>query len=106
MEFEELLARCRSNGRVCPTPKIWDGLWKMLPDRKRGAGGDSCGWTPGLPLVLSAWWSTSDLAKRERLTEHLEWARDHGALQAVSAMLLSLPDEDWHSDHQSGERDR
>jgi hypothetical protein len=94
MEFEDLLAYCRANRRVCPMPILWQDLWKLLPGRRRVDGG----WSPPLPLVLAAWETTTDEQKRERLATHLEWARDHRVLPRVAALILSLKDEDWRTE--------
>lgn len=74
---------------------LWNRLWKLLPDRKRVRGG----WAPPLPLVLSAWWGTTDAQKRARLREHILWAYDHGELAAVGSFLLGLEQADWHLGH-------
>ena len=63
----------------------------MLPDRKRiGAG-----WEPPLPLILAAWHDTPAMSKMLRLTEHIEWAAQHGALDSVARFLHELREEDW-----------
>ena len=72
-------------------PQRWNALWNLLPDRTRvGAG-----WQPPLPLVLGAWAETPGMLKMLRLTEHLEWAADHGALESVARFLRGLTEEDW-----------
>lgn len=90
--IELLLAYCVKGGRVCPTPIKWNDLWEMLPNRRRS----NIGWEPPLPLVLGAWWHTSDQEKRERLIEHIQWADRHGALDRVDAFLRGLPEHEWH----------
>jgi hypothetical protein len=77
---------------MCPQPQQWALLYEMLPNRTRRGGG----WTPALPLILAAWWETSDLAKWNRLREHLEWAQTQGVLDEVYAFLLNLPEDQWH----------
>jgi hypothetical protein len=69
----------------------WDRLWEMLPNRKRvGAG-----WQPSPPLILAAWHDTPAMFKMLRLTEHIEWAAQHGALEPVARFLRELREEDW-----------
>lgn len=88
---ESLIAYCRENSRVCPMPQRWSALWELLPNRARvGAG-----WQPPLPLVLGAWVETPGMLKMLRLTEHIEWAADHGALASVARFLRGLTEEDW-----------
>jgi hypothetical protein len=89
---DEVLAIATLNGRVCPQPQQWNALWELLPGRKRSGSG----WEPPLPLILAAWWETSDQAKRERLASHIQYAAENGALDAVAKYLSSLTDEQWH----------
>jgi len=92
--FEELIAKVGRDGRICPQPQAWNKLWEMLPDRRRvGAG-----WEPPLPLILAAWWHTSDDEKRGRFRDHLSWARDHDALGKIEQFLSSLKPNDWHTE--------
>jgi acetyl esterase/lipase len=35
---------------------------------------------PPSPLILVAWWETSDLQKRERFEQHIHWAEHHKML--------------------------
>lgn len=92
VELEELLAFSQAERRVCPQPQRWNELWELLPERKRvGAG-----WEPSLPLILGAWWHTSDAEKRERFLSHIRWASEHGELSKVAAFIKSLGPEQWH----------
>lgn len=82
-------------GRVCPQPKVWKQLWELLPERRRiGAG-----WEPPLPLILAAWWETSDSDKRSRFHSRLQWAVDHGAAEPVARLLAGMKPADWHVGH-------
>jgi len=77
---------------VCPQPQRWNELWELLPERRRvGAG-----WEPALPLILGAWWHTSDAEKRSRFLSHICWAAEHGALSKVASFIKSLGPEQWH----------
>ena len=90
--FENLVAYCRENNRVCPLPAHWNRLWEMLPNRTQvGAG-----WQPSLPLILAAWHDTSAVSKMLRLAEHIEWASQHGTLESVASFLRNLDEEDWY----------
>ena len=33
----ELIIYCRSNGRVCPQPTLWNELWQLLPNVREWA---------------------------------------------------------------------
>jgi hypothetical protein len=73
-------------------PLPWHQVWDILPAKKR----DGADWDPPLPLILAAWWDTSDDAKRERFELHLHWAAAHGALDTVAQFLRSFPESEWH----------
>jgi hypothetical protein len=91
-QLEQLLSSAQEGKRVCPVPQKWNELWELLPQRRQfGAG-----WEPPLPLILGAWWHTSDTEKQSRFLSHIRWAADHGALNAVSAFINSLEPEHWH----------
>ncbi len=89
---EAVIELARAEKRVCPQPQRWNELWQMLPDRRRVGGG----WSPSLPLILAAWWETSDAEKQERFFSHIHYAGEHGALDAIHSFLMSLPHDQWH----------
>ena len=89
---KSLVEYCRINKRVCPLPDFWNQLWEMLPDRERDGGG----WKPSLPLILAAWHDTPAILKMVRLSEHIEWAAQHGALDTIGGFLRGLHEEHWH----------
>ena len=90
--LESLITYCTEADRVCPRSDRWNELWEMLPDRHR----KGAGWEPSLPLILSAWWYSSNLDKHLRLREHVEWAASHGCLPEIDAFLRRLPENEWH----------
>jgi hypothetical protein len=92
--LEELVAEATKDRRVCPQPMVWNRLWELLPDRRRVG----VGWEPPLPLILAAWWEASDGDKRSRFHSHLRWACDHGAVESVANLLISMRLEDWHTE--------
>lgn len=87
---ESLVAYCRENKRVCPSPAQWDRFWKTLPNRER-AGNE-----PPPPLILAAWHETPAILKMLRLAEQIEWGATQGALEAVARFLRELREEDWY----------
>ena len=89
--MNELMKYIKSNKRVCPQPQQWNKLWEMLPDRKR----KGAGWIPPLPLILAAWWETSDQQKRERLECHIQYASDKEKLEQVRHFLENLLKDEW-----------
>ena len=90
--LDATLALAISGGRVCPQPDAWRRLYELLPDTQR----QGARWEPSLPLILGAWYDSSDRQKTERFHEHLAWAESHGALARVHAFLAAPPDDDWH----------
>jgi hypothetical protein len=93
MTIDELLALSSRDGRVCPQPRVWETLWKMLPNKSQTGSG----WEPPLPLILTAWWYSSDSDKLQRFHCHLRWAHDHGASEQVANLLHSLKADDWYT---------
>ena len=91
-ELEKLLVYCGENARICPLPQQWNRMWELLPNRSRRGSG----WNPPLPLILAAWWETSDAQKKDRLEQHVRWAAEHGALPSIAEFLRSLPEREWH----------
>ena len=92
MNADEFLKRLIDEGKVCPMPTKWKMLWEMLPDRKRVGSG----WEPALPLILAAWWATTDEQKMERFQAHVLYAEEKGLLNKIVDFLNSLPEEDWY----------
>ena len=89
---EQVMTEARKNNRVCPQPIYWKELYDLLPDRRR----KGWGYEPALPLILAAWWDTSDIMKMARLREHVEWASTHGCLAEVHRFLCALQESEWH----------
>jgi len=89
--LETLRQYCSANERVVPMPQEWSDLYKMLHNTVQRPSG---GWTPPLPLILAAWGASGE-AKKERLTEHLQWAENEGQLDEISEFLRSLPEDKW-----------
>jgi hypothetical protein len=89
--LEELIQYCKDNDRVCPQPQLWNEMWNKLKDKKQ----IGVGWEPPLPLILAAWYVSSDSSKQFRLVQHLNWADSHGQLKEISDFLISLTEEQW-----------
>jgi hypothetical protein len=86
-----LLLFCLDEHRICPQPIAWDRLWKTLPDRRNSGRFME----PRPPLILSAWWNSSDWQKQARFLEHVVWAGEHGALNETMVFLKSLEPSEW-----------
>jgi hypothetical protein len=87
-ELEELLEFCRTDGRVCPMPQKWAELFEKITN---SAGRSEI--PP--PLILAAWWHTSDSEKRERLALQLRCISDASALREIESFLTSLRHDEW-----------
>jgi hypothetical protein len=90
-QMDELISYVADGCRVSPNPRKWNELWNMLPDRRR----QGSSWNPSPPLILAAWWMTSDLQKRDRLITHINYAADKGVLPEVDRFLRSLKQDEW-----------
>lgn len=86
-----LVALCKEHGRICPMPQSWNKLYELLPGKRR----TGVGWEPPLPLILGAWDDTSPMLKTMRFVEHIDWAEQHGGLEAVAKFVMSLPEANW-----------
>jgi hypothetical protein len=91
-ELDLVLAETTKNNRVCPMPDKWAALYRLLPNSRRSENG----WQPALPLILGAWYETSDQAKAKRLREHIIWAEENNVLENVRKFLVELSEADWH----------
>ena len=87
----DLIEYCRTNKRVCPRPKYWSRLWKMLVDREQPSTGEE----PPPPLILAGW-EQSDENKKNRLKEHIKWADRHGDFDTVDKFLRDLEECSWY----------
>ena len=90
-DVQELIAHCRLKGRICPQPNQWHDLWLVLVEHAEAADGQ-----PPKPLILGAWWETSDADKQGRFREHLDWAEQVDCLVHVLTFLEALEEADWH----------
>jgi hypothetical protein len=90
--FESLSKYCSENDRAVPQPDTWNAFFSMLKNTHQKPSGS---WEPSLPLILSAWWSSSPREKVSRFQEHLKWAANEGQLEEVGQYLRSLPEECW-----------
>lgn len=89
IELETLVRESFINGRVCPIPKKWNELYKLVT--KEAKTNDLA-----LPLILSAWWDSPDKMKELRFKEHLEYAYDNGLIDEVKKFISKLNEAEWH----------
>ena len=89
--FEALLLYVTKDNRVCPKPLVWNELCRMLPNKERQVSG----WNPPLPLILNAYYETTDDEKISRLECHIHYAYEHSIIQKVDCFLRQLDKRDW-----------
>jgi hypothetical protein len=83
-----LMVTARRNNRVCPRPSLWTQLYFAL------GGGKHADLAPP-PVERSIWTKLSDLQKRLRLRQQIEWAERHGKLEVVGKFIENLAEGDW-----------
>lgn len=88
---EELIKYIQENNRVCPQPIEWNELWELLLKKSQ----KSYRKQPLRPLILGAWWNTSDEDKCERLITHINYASENDVLKDVDRYLRSLNKDQW-----------
>lgn len=88
---DALWSFCTANNKV--VPRDWNKLYKKLANRQQLTSG---GWEPPLPLILAAWYETSDLDKQLRFKQHIEWASNQGQINEIGKYLRSLDEDAWY----------
>lgn len=87
---QKLVDYVKSNNRICPLPKKWDAIFKIirneLPPNKL------------VPLILGAWHFTEDSEKQERLIEQIEFAFSlaNEKTEKFEEAIYELPEIDWY----------
>jgi hypothetical protein len=61
---------------VCPKPSAWAAIRDSLAVAAEDRGEPNA--SPPVPLILGAWWITSDADKARRWRETVRWAAEHG----------------------------
>ncbi len=82
--MEELLI----NNRICPKPQQWNKLWGIIQSKTAEK--------ISAPLILAAWWETTDEEKLRRFKYHLDYAEKLSLLNEVQIFLQTLNETDWH----------
>ena len=78
---------------MCPRPEAWRKVYAMLPGKGFKAGR----YRPmRIPVIPVSGWNQMDLfIYRLTFQDHLEWASEHGNLEAVYAFICALPESAW-----------
>jgi hypothetical protein len=85
---DAVMVSARRNNRVCPQPASWTRLYRQLQ-------GDRYMDLQPPPVEPWIWSKLSDLQKRLRFREHVEWAERHGKLSDLAGFVDSLAESDW-----------
>ena len=89
--LSEIYFETKRENRVCPNPIYWNELHEIIVKadiNQRQA--------PPLPLILGAWWESSDEDKANRLDELLNWADKNEVGNVAWAYILALKEDEWH----------
>lgn len=82
--FYNFKSHLLKTGKVCPRPWCWGRFFMAFQPRYES-------------YWLADWWQTSDIEKRERLLEQLDFlVRQTGQFRAAYRFLCNLEDKDWH----------
>lgn len=88
---DDFLKEITKNNRVCPNPNLWNDLHILA------TASDFNGHTPpSLPLILGAWWDTSDSDKSKRLKELIDWCYVASVSDIAWTFIQSLDESEWH----------
>ena len=76
--------------KICPNPQPWNEVHKKLD---RYSKKNTCTPSePPIPLILDGWWYSSDMEKKIRWEEMVEWAKDNRCTE----ILDSIQDDDFY----------
>ena len=88
LSAEALMVEARRNNRVCPLPLPWSELYGLLEGSRYVD-------LPPPPVEQGIWRQLSDLQKRLRFREYVEWAERHRRLAEMQRFMHGLAEADW-----------
>ena len=77
-----------NNNRICPKPQQWNRIWEIIKSKTEEK--------ISTPLILAAWWETTDEDKLERFKYHVAIAKKLNANKEVETFIESMNESDWH----------
>ena len=89
VDLERFIEECLINERVCPIPTKWNDLFSLIQRRSDASN-------LSVPLVLGAWWATTNSDKKRRFKDQIEFAYQNGLVNEVKSFLLNLEENQWH----------
>jgi len=87
-----LLNNCIKRSQVCPKPVVWNEFFEFITTKLCFSPEEK--FPP--PIILAAWYKTSDLEKFERFNEQLRIVYDKGYIRQIKVFLDNYSEEDWH----------
>ncbi|NML43906.1 hypothetical protein HHL11_09110 [Ramlibacter sp. G-1-2-2] len=85
---DDTMVLARRNNRACPRPALWAALYLLVE-------GDHYADLAPPPTQVWQWSKLSNLQRRLRFREHIEWAERHGKLDTMANYMESLAEADW-----------
>jgi hypothetical protein len=87
---EKLIAHITSAGRICPEPKSWIVLSKIIDVNKPS--------TPLTPLILDGWHYSTNMEKQIRFLNQVAYAFSLNTeqIKLFTDAIYALQDNDWH----------
>ncbi len=67
---------------VCPNPQIWNEIYSKLTEFYK-ENYEKIKTPPPIPLILNGWVFSSDLDKKNRWDETIQWAKNHSCLNLI-----------------------
>ncbi len=89
--INEFMTEVTKNNRVCPNPILWNDLHTLATESDFNNH-----IAPSLPLILGAWWDTSNVDKAERLKELVDWCYATEVYDIAWTFVKSLDESEWH----------
>ena len=75
-------------GIICPQPSIWNDFYRIFSCKVSGE--------MPKPLILAAWWHTSESEKQERFFSQLQQIANNGYIDDALGFLNKLRQSDWY----------
>jgi hypothetical protein len=90
--LDNLIEYVTSDDKICPHP--WNELYLIISQEAKARGVSE---KVHIPLILSGWYASRDIHKRQRLIDQIRYSAKYGFLNKTDSYLRSLSDEDWYT---------
>ena len=88
-QLESFIEKIKSKGFICPDAKHWNDFYSIFNIKLE---------LPK-PLILAAWWHTSDIEKFERFLHQLKILEQNKLLDDALEFLNNLSNPDWYKNN-------